>query len=68
MTDEPPDKWAYVETKKNACVCGLNFPFCALMDNVLCYRYSCWPDTPEGRQASLAHTGEVRVNETKRAA
>jgi hypothetical protein len=46
------------------CVCKIGFEFCALGDAVVCYRYSLFPNTLEGRRAAKAINGRVRDDDT----
>ncbi len=41
------------------CKCSLKFPLCAVGDARLCYKWSCWPDTEEGRRAAEFYGGRV---------
>ncbi len=46
------------------CVCKIGFEFCALGDAGLCYRYSLFPNTVEGRRGAKAVGGRVRDDDT----
>lgn len=41
------------------CKCSLKFPLCAVGDARLCYKWSCYPDTPDGRQMAALTDGRV---------
>lgn len=47
------------------CVCKIGFQFCALGDATVCYRFSLFPNTPDGRAAAKKVGGQVRPDENE---